>query len=60
MRKLWDEREAKARQTVEAGGAKIIPLADRQAWFDAVQPVYAKFAGTPELKSLVQRAQATQ
>jgi TRAP-type C4-dicarboxylate transport system substrate-binding protein len=60
MRKLWDEREAKARQTVEAGGATIIPLEDRQAWVDAVQPVYEQFAGTPELKSLIERAQATQ
>jgi tripartite ATP-independent transporter DctP family solute receptor len=60
MRKLWDEREAKARQTVEAGGAEIIPLEDRQAWADAVQPVYEQFAGTPELKSLIERAQATQ
>ena len=27
---------------------------------DAVQPVYEQFAGTPELKSLIERAQATQ
>jgi tripartite ATP-independent transporter DctP family solute receptor len=60
MRKLWDEREAKARQTVEAGGAEIFPLEDRQAWVDAMQPVYAKFAGTPELQALVQQVQATQ
>lgn len=60
MRQLWDEREAKSRQTVEAGGAQIIPIEDRQAWVDAVQPIYERFAGTPELKSLVERAQATQ
>jgi len=36
MRKLWDEREGKARQTVEAGGAEIIALEDRQAWGDAM------------------------
>src|SRR5687767_6259562 len=60
MRKLWDEREAKARQTVEAGGAEIIPLEDRQAWVDAMQPVYAEFAATPELQALVQQVQATQ
>ena len=60
MRKLWDERETKARQTVEAAGSEIIPLEDRQAWVDAVQPVYAKFASTPELQSLVQKVQTTQ
>ena len=60
MRKLWDEREGKSRATVEAAGAEIIPLEDRQAWVDAMQPVYAKFAGTPELQALVQKVQATQ
>ena len=60
MRKLWDEREAKAKETVKAAGAEIIPLEDRQAWVDAMQPVYAKFAGTPELQALVQQVQATQ
>jgi tripartite ATP-independent transporter DctP family solute receptor len=59
MRKLWDERETKARQTVEAGGAQIIPLENRQEFVDAVQPLYEQFAGTPELKSLVERVQAT-
>jgi tripartite ATP-independent transporter DctP family solute receptor len=60
MRKLWDEREAKARQTVEAGGAQISPVENKQAFVDAVQPVYAKFADTPELQSLIQKIQATQ
>src|SRR3954447_5673171 len=60
MRKLWDEREAKSRQTAEAGGAKIMPLENRQEWVDAMQPVYAKFANTPELQALVQRVQASQ
>jgi len=59
MRKLWDEREAKSRQVVEAGGAKITPIEDRQAWVDAMKPVYERFAGTPELKSLVERVQAS-
>jgi TRAP-type C4-dicarboxylate transport system substrate-binding protein len=60
MRKLWDEREAKSRQIVEAGGAKIAPVEDKQAWADAMKPVYEKFASTPELKSLVERIQASQ
>ena len=60
MRKLWDEREAKSRQTVEAGGAKIGQIEDKQAWTDAMKPVYDKFASTPELQSLVQRVQSDQ
>ena len=60
MRKLWDKREAKSEATVKAGGAEIIPLEDRQAWVDAMKPVYAKFANTPELQSLVEKVQATQ
>jgi tripartite ATP-independent transporter DctP family solute receptor len=60
MRKLWDEREAKSRQTVEAGGAKIAPIEDRQAWVDAVKPIYEKFAGTPALQDLVKQIQSTQ
>lgn len=60
MRKLWDEREGKSRATVEAAGSEIIALEDRQAWVDAMQPVYAKFASTPELQALVQQVQATQ
>ena len=60
MRKLWDEREAKAKEIVTAAGTEVIPLEDRQAWADAMQPVYAKFASTPELQELVQKVQATQ
>lgn len=60
MRQLWDEREAKSEAIVKEGGAEILPLDDRQAWIDAMQPVYAKFAGTPELQSLVEKVQATQ
>jgi TRAP-type C4-dicarboxylate transport system substrate-binding protein len=60
MRQLWDEREDKARRTVEAGGAEVIPLADKQAWADAMKPVYEKFASAPELQALVQEVQATQ
>ena len=37
-----------------------MPLEDRQACADAMQPVYAKFATTPKLQNLVKRIQATQ
>jgi tripartite ATP-independent transporter DctP family solute receptor len=60
MRKLWDEREAKSLQVVEAAGSQIGTIEDKEAWIGAMKPVYEKFAGTPELKSLVERVQADQ
>lgn len=58
MRALWDERETKARQTVEAGGAQVIALAGRDEFVAAMKPVYAKFADSPKLRGLVERIQA--
>ena len=55
MRKLWDERETKSRQVAEAGGAQVIPIADKKPFIDAMTPVYAKFANTPKLQDLVKR-----
>lgn len=59
MRQAWDAREARSRRTAEAGGAQVVPIADRKAFVDAMAPVYAKFASTPKLKQLVQRIQDT-
>jgi TRAP-type C4-dicarboxylate transport system substrate-binding protein len=59
MRKLWDEREAKAREIVEKGGAQLTPIENRKEFVDAMQPVYAKFANTPKLQGLVQQIQAS-
>ena len=59
MRKLWDEREAKAREIAEKGGAQITPVENRKEFVDAMQPVYARFANTPKLQSLVQQIQAS-
>ena len=58
MRALWDERETKSRQVVEAAGAQVIALANRQEFVDAMKPVYARFAESPRLQGLVQRIQA--
>jgi len=55
MRKLWDEREAKSRRTVEASGAKIVTVTDKKAFVDAMEPVYAEFASTPKLQDLLKR-----
>lgn len=59
MRKLWDEREAKSRKTVEAAGSQVATPANRQEFVDAMKPVYAKFANSPKLADLVKRIQET-
>ena len=53
MRQLWDERELKARKTVDAAGTQVIMLSDKAAFMDAMKPVYARFADSPKLKDLV-------
>jgi len=55
MRKLWDERETKSRKVAEAGGAQVVPIADKKPFVDAMAPVYTKFANTPKLQDLVKR-----
>ena len=60
MREQWDAREAKARATVEAGGATIISDIDRQGFVDAAKPVYDKFAAHPKLQDLIKQIQATE
>jgi len=57
MRKLWDEREIKARKLVLAGGAEIVTIANKQEFVDAMKPVYARFANTPAAADLVKRIQ---
>jgi tripartite ATP-independent transporter DctP family solute receptor len=59
MHKLWDEREAKARKTVEAAGVQFITIANKQEFIDAMKPVYANFANTPKLQDLVKRIRET-
>src|SRR5687768_279183 len=60
MRQLWDEREAKSRAAVEAGGATIISDIDRQGFVDAAKPVYDKFAADAKLQDLIKQVQATE
>lgn len=59
MRKLWDEREAAARKTVEAAGSKIVTV-EKASFQAAMKPVYDKFAGSPALADLVKQIQATE
>lgn len=58
VRKLAAERQAKARDAVVAKGVTIVPVENKAEFVKAMEPVYAKYATTPELKSLVQRIQA--
>jgi tripartite ATP-independent transporter DctP family solute receptor len=58
MRKLWDEKEAKSRALVEAGGSKINEV-DKKSFQDAMKPVYDKFITDPKLKEMVTKIQAT-
>ncbi|MGK2927753.1 MAG: TRAP transporter substrate-binding protein [Lysobacterales bacterium] len=59
MRELWDARVAEAKQRVVAAGNVIVTDIDKQAFIDAVEPVYRKFASDPALSELVRRIQET-
>lgn len=59
MRELWTEREKKSEETVRASGVKVNSV-DKAPFIAAMQPVYDRFAATPELKDLVKRIQATE
>ena len=59
QRKLWDEREGKARDKVKAAKVEIVPQSNRAEWVAAMKPVVDKFAATPKLKELVQRINDT-
>jgi tripartite ATP-independent transporter DctP family solute receptor len=59
MRRLWAERETKARETVLKSGVQLVEGLDKQPFIDAMGPVYEKFARTDALRDLVKRIQAT-
>lgn len=59
MRELWDAQEAKSRKVVEDAGAQINEI-DPAAFIAAMDPIYAKYADTPELQDLVKRIRDTQ
>ena len=54
---LWDARVAQSRKLVEDAGSQIT-TPEKQAFIDAMKPVYDKYVNTPELKDLVARIQA--
>jgi TRAP-type C4-dicarboxylate transport system substrate-binding protein len=58
--KLWTAREADAGKTVTKGGATIVTASqvDRAAFVKAMQPVWAKYEKTPQMKQLADEIQA--
>ncbi|MBO0902029.1 TRAP transporter substrate-binding protein [Jiella sp. MQZ13P-4] len=59
MRELWDAQEAKSRKIVEDAGVEINEV-DVKPFIKAMDPIYEKYADTPELKELVKRVRDTQ
>ncbi|MDC9823964.1 TRAP transporter substrate-binding protein [Devosia sp. ZB163] len=57
---LWDAKVAESRKIVEASGSTIADVANKQAFVDAVKPVYDKYAADPDLKALIEKIQALQ
>lgn len=61
QRELWAKRAEASREKVIKAGVKFNDIADKQAFQDAMKPVYAKFLeANPNLKPLVEAIQATQ
>ena len=58
--KLWTAREAEAQKTVTKGGATIVAASqiDRAAFVKAMQPVWAKYEKTPQMKQIVDEIEA--
>jgi len=58
--KLWTAQEDSAMKAVVKGGATIVPAAqiDRAAFVKAMQPVWAKYESTPQMKQLVDQIEA--
>jgi len=58
--KLWSAKEAEGLQTVEKAGVTVVPAGkvDRAAFQKAMQPVWAKYETTPEMKQIVDQIEA--
>jgi tripartite ATP-independent transporter DctP family solute receptor len=55
MRRQWLDLETKSRAEAERNGVGVVTLADRSPFEQAVQPLFARFAGEPHLAALVER-----
>ena len=58
--KLWSAKEAEGMQTVEKAGVTVVPAGkvNRAAFQKAMQPVWAKYETTPEMKQIVDQIEA--
>jgi tripartite ATP-independent transporter DctP family solute receptor len=58
--KLWTAAEDQAMKTVVKGGVTVIPAdkIDRAAFVKAMQPVWAKYESTPQMKKIVDDIEA--
>lgn len=57
-RKAWADYEKKELEFVKAAGTEFVEV-DKKSFQDAMDPVYEKFANTPDLKRLVKAVQDT-
>lgn len=60
QRQLWAEREKQSRERVIAAGVTVTDIQDRTPFARLMEPIYAKYAATPNLKALVEQIRATQ
>jgi len=60
QRALWAEREKISRDRVIAAGAVVTEITDRAPWQALMAPLYDKYAGTPNMRALVDRIRAVQ
>jgi len=58
MRELWEAREKVAEAKVRAAGSQVNTV-DKQAFVDAMKPVYEKYVKDDKLKSMVERIRAS-
>lgn len=60
MRELWTAREAESEAKMVAAGVEIVRDIDKTPFIEAMVPVYERFVTSDNLKSLVERIQATE
>ncbi len=59
MRELWDAQEAKSKAIVEEAGVQVNEV-DNAPFQAAMEPIYKKYASTPELQELLQKIRDAQ
>ncbi len=57
MRELWQAREKSSEATVRGRGAQVNPV-EKQAFIDAMKPIYDKYVKDAGLKAMVAKIQA--